>query len=225
MICHPVSRVLVFWGLLLAIALIHAELPKRCYFNPEMQKERSKEIHQLYLDDQKDREIFGNASEEEQLAMMERDLKKRMRIGEIFAEGCINGASDYFESAIIFQHGDVPDHYFQAFHFAHKAESLGYKGAKWLKAAAIDRYLISIDHKQLFSTQAFSSMQTEGCFCVEQTETSFPDDLRKETTGLSLLEQIAKIDELNRQNNKDCPKTMCSIEHKSTPKNTIPGFW
>lgn len=54
-------------------------------------------------------------------------------------------------------HGEVADHYFQAFYFANKADIQGYKDAKWLKAAAIDRYLVSIGHKQLFATQIFRS--------------------------------------------------------------------
>jgi len=45
---------------------------------------------------------------------------------------------------MIFLHCDIADHYFQAFYFANKAENLGYISAKWLKAAAIDRYLVAL---------------------------------------------------------------------------------
>ena len=198
---------------------------KPCFLDQDTQKNRSEEIHQIYLADQKDRENFDDMNNEERQAMSERDTKRRMRIGEIFAEGCVNQGSDYYDAAMIFQHGDVPDHYFQAFYFANKAENLGYSSAKWLKAAAIDRYLVSIDHKQLFATQFFSSEKTNGCFCLQPVENSFPENLRVEATGKSINEVFDRLDELNKGNNKNCPKEYCPADLKPTPRGTVIGFW
>jgi len=40
-----------------------------------------------------------------------RDLKRRKRVGQIFAEGYMRTAQDYSAAALIYQHGVVPDHY------------------------------------------------------------------------------------------------------------------
>lgn len=196
-----------------------------CYLDPNEQHKRSQEIHQLYLADQKDRENVEDMSDEERAAMRERDLTRRKRLGEIFAEGCIKKASDYYDAAMIFQHGEVADHFFQAFYFASKASLEDYNGAKWLKAAAIDRYLISIGHQQLFATQFYASQQTNWYLCLQPVELSFPGDRRLEATGKSIENMFAMIDELNRSNGRGCPQDYCQTNLKHTPKGTIPGFW
>ena len=196
-----------------------------CYLNPEKQKHRSLELKQLYLDDQNDRENFEDMSDEERAALNERDLVRRKRVGEIFSEGCIRHPSDYFNAAMIFQHGDVPDHYFHAFYFADKASQSDYPGSQWLKGAAIDRYLVSINHKQLFGTQFFASQQTNWCLCLQPVELSFPIDRRKDATGKSIEDMLNEMEELNKNSGRSCPKDFCPNELKPSPIGTIPGFW
>ncbi|WP_367607866.1 hypothetical protein [Legionella sp. W05-934-2] len=202
-----------------------AATPKNCITDSELQKKRSEEIHQIYVSDQKDREDFDKMTDKQRMELNERDNKRRMRISEIFAEGCVKTASDYHDSAMVFQHGEVPDHYFQAFYFANKSDQLKYKGAKWLKAAAVDRYLVSIGHKQLFGTQFFSSQKTQNCFCLQSVESSFPKDIRLEATGKSIDEMLEMLEEFNKSNKRNCPKDFCPIALKPSPKRIVPGFW
>jgi len=108
-----------------------ASLLKTCITDAELQKRRSKEIHQIYLSDQKDRENFDGGSNKAHRKLFKRDTKRRKRIAEIFAE---------------------------------KAHRLGRPDANYFKAMAIDRYLVSIDQKQLFATQYYSSEETGHCF-------------------------------------------------------------
>ena len=56
--------------------------------------------------------------------MLEHDLIRRKRVGEIFGEGCFKTAKDYSAASLIFQHGDTPDHYYQAL-WANRAVELG----------------------------------------------------------------------------------------------------
>ena len=73
---------------------------------------------------------------------------------EILGEGCFKSAEDYAAASLIYQHGDSPDHFFQAFIWALRAVQLGDFQQKSLVAMTVDRYLISSGKKQLFGTQA-----------------------------------------------------------------------
>lgn len=97
--------------------------------------------------DQKHREDWENMTQEEREHVTINDLKRRMSIGEILGEGCFQSAKDYINAVLIFQHGDSPDHYYQAFIWSNKSAQLGNTNAKNLAAPAIDRYLVNINKK------------------------------------------------------------------------------
>lgn len=191
-----------------------------CSLDPTRQEARKDEIHQLYLSDQDDRADIFPAD------VISRDRKRRMRIGEILAEGCIYQGQSYYESAIIFQHGEIPDHFFLAIYLATQAKRLNYTGASWLQTAAVDRYLVSIGHKQLFATQFFvKSPKTNPCMCMQPVEQSFPDGERKLLSGRSLDEWFVSMDKQNKQQGQsNCPVTYCDTQLKPSPKGTVPGF-
>ncbi len=187
------------------------------------QKLRSKEIHQLYLADQADRERWFDKTNEEMVEVTKNDMVRRKRIGEIFGEGCFSSASDYHDAAMIYQHGDVSDHAYQAFIWAQRAVTLGMPSAKDLAALTLDRYLIDIGHKQLFGSQAFCSQLTNNCFCMQEVETTFPDAFRQEYAGFSLQDKINWVKDLNK--GKSCPQIICPMKLKASPAGTVPGFW
>lgn len=193
-----------------------------CTMQPELQEARSLEIHQLMTADQKDRENWENLTEEEQEQVALDDLNRRKRIGEIFGEGCFVSAKNYIEAALIFQHGDSPDHYYQAFIWSNKAAQLGITKATNLAALAIDRYLISINKKQLFGSQAYIFYNSE-CFCMPPVEPSFPDSYRQEFAGFTLNDKINWLASLNE--GKNCPSLECDMSLDDTPQGSIPGFW
>src|SRR5438477_426759 len=39
------------------------------------------------------------------------DRERRERVGSIFGEGCFKEAKDFAAAALVFQHGDQPDHF------------------------------------------------------------------------------------------------------------------
>ncbi len=91
-------------------------------------------------------------------------------------------------------------------------------------ALGIDRYLINIGKKQLFGSQATKGdTSPDGCWCLQQVEESFPDQLRKSQTGKNLSEALEWVQELNA--GKNCPSQQCTKELKPSPKGTVPGLW
>lgn len=194
-----------------------------CLNNPKKLNKRSIEMQKLVSEDQKDREDMDSLSAEELIQLDKRDLKRRKRVGQIFAEGCFHQASDYSAAALIYQHGDTPDHYYQAFIWANRAVEEGDQKEKQLASLAIDRYLVSKGKKQLFASQVFSSEATRGCFCMQQVEESFPDSYRKEYSGFEIQKRIDWLISLNE--GKNCPDIECSMTLAPTPKGSLPGFW
>lgn len=201
----------------------HTSPYKPCYLDKEKLASRSKEIAKLERADQKDRENWENKTQEERSEIATRDKLRRERIGQIFGEGCFNSAEDFNNAALIFQHGEVPDHYYQAFIWANKAVSMGQSNGKGMAAVAIDRYLVGIGKKQLFASQATMSDSKTGCICMEQVEVTFPDSERVSFGGGSLQDRINWVNQLNQ--GKNCIELECKRELSPSPKGTVPGFW
>lgn len=197
-----------------------------CTQGSDLQKSRSRELQHLLADDQLDREGLSEKLTKKEIAKIQKkDLERRKRVAEIFAEGCLKSAKDYSAAAIIYQHGDTPDHYYQAYIWGKKSSDLGHVSD--MAAIAIDRYLINIGNKQLFGSQMFFKelKPNESCMCVEEVELSFPDSLRKLYSGYSLQEKhdmTAKYYNIK----KDCPISLCDGKKlKPTPQGSVPGLW
>lgn len=188
-------------------------------------EKRSDELAAIVKADQDDRKDWNSKTPEEMQEVANRDLLRRKRVGEIFGEGCFSKAKDFAAAALVYQHGDSPDHFFQAFIWAKRAVDLGDKSQKRLMALAIDRYLVNIGHKQLFASQASKpDMSPETCWCLQKIEPSFSDKQRKKISGKSLSEAFAWLKSLN-QNNSSCPNIECERDLRPSPKGMIPGFW
>jgi hypothetical protein len=192
---------------------------KQCPDDPERQALRSKELRTLVKEDQDDR-----TEPIDWKKVLPRDEARRKRIGEIFGEGCFKTAEDYSAAALVYQHGNTPDHFFQTFLWAKKAIELGDSSQKRLMAMGVDRYLVNIGHKQLFATQA-SKPATNDCWCLEEVEKSFPEKRRVEMAQKSLAEMLQWVDSLNKYKPACGPAKFCSKQLKSSQQGTVPGFW
>ncbi len=188
-----------------------------CSDDSVKQAARSQELQSLYAADQADRKGPYPAD------LQERDRQRRARVGEIFGEGCILTAKDYLAAALVFQHGDRPDHFFQTFLFSMRGAELGDAKQKRTMALGLDRYLVKTNRKQLFASQA-SKQNSDPCWCLEPVEKSFPERLRQEYMNASLKDQLAWVDTLNE--GASCkPAKECTHSLAETPKGSIPGFW
>src|SRR4051794_13456568 len=96
-----------------------------CLTEPERQQARSNELKEIVKADQDERKEFMRFSSLQLFEMSKHDLSRRKRVAEIFAEGCFKIASDYSEAALVFQHGDNPDHFSQSFIWSKRAVELG----------------------------------------------------------------------------------------------------
>jgi hypothetical protein len=232
MICHRIFllilTLLISFNSSIAFSQNHLsnQLLPSCSIDSKMQEARSKELSQLVAQDQKEREHFNTHMTINEINNeTKNDLIRRVRVGEIMAEGCLKTASDYAAASLIYQHGDVPDHYYQAFIWANRAIELGDIKQKELAAMTIDRYLISIGKKQIFGSQFYGKNVTHGgCFCLQPVERSFPDSLRMEYLGKKLADQYGYLLILNNKK-MHCSAVECPTKLSSTPKGTILGFW
>ena len=100
----------------------------------------SAELQQLYKADQKDRE-GPIAQSIDWTAVSARDAKRRNRVREIIKSGRVRTGKDYERAAMVFQHGSTPEDILMAHVLAVTALGKGNTDARWLAAAALDRFL------------------------------------------------------------------------------------
>jgi hypothetical protein len=193
-----------------------------CREDRSRSESRSKELREIAKDDQEDRQDWEKKSPDQIFKIAKRDEKRRKEVAEIFAEGCLVKAEDFAAAALVFQHGDTAEHFFQAYAWAKRAVELGDAKQKSLIATAVDRYLINSGRKQLFATQA-SRRESDSCWCLEPTEPGFPDSVRKDYGGRPLSGSFDWLKGLNA--GKNCPIQECSTVLKPSPRGTVPGLW
>jgi hypothetical protein len=219
-----ILRILILIFFVTSCSLVKTESFIPCHQDPQRMTVRSQELVQIVKVDQDERKAFQTKSPKEMQEMAKRDVLRRKRVGEIFGEGCFSKAQDFANAALVYQHGDVPEHFFQTFIWAKRAVELGDPTQKRLMALGIDRYLVNIGKKQLFASQASMENPTaDACWCMQPVEESFPDGLRKKVSGNNLSQATEWIQELNE--GKNCPDQYCSKQLKPTPKGSVPGFW
>jgi hypothetical protein len=185
---------------------------------------RANELQTIVKADQDDREDWQSKTADEMTAVLPRDEERRKRVGEIYGEGCFVRAEDYSAAALVYQHGAVPDHFFQTFLWAKRAVELGDDKQKRLMALGIDRYLVNSGMRQLFGSQANRpGADPNGCWCIQKIERSFPEKRRQQYMGQALSAAFQWLKELNA--GKSCPVKECDEALKPTPRGSVPGFW
>lgn len=109
-------------------------------------------LEELYQADQKDRERVYSSSEEIK-ALKQRDAMRRTLVSEMVSRGEVNTPNDLYNAAVIFQHGAEPRDFLTAHRFACIASINGHRPARWLMAATLDRFLMSVGLAQTYGTQ------------------------------------------------------------------------
>ncbi len=125
----------------------------------------------------------------EYIAMRERDRQRRARANEIVVSGGAIAAEDYFHAAKLFQHGDTPNDAWNAHTLALKAAEGGYRPARWLSAAALDRWLMYQGKPQKYGTNYVWDGYRDRLWDVDPATT---DDERAEWDVPPLATQIQK---------------------------------
>ena len=126
--------------------------------------------------------------------LAERDLARRVRVMKAVRGGGIHTPADYFHAAGVLQHGSLPEHYHLAFDLARRAADAGHPPARWLAAAAMDRWLMSCGLPQRFGTQYVDRGDGWMIYEVDPVTT---DEERAGWDVPPLAELQARVDELN----------------------------
>jgi len=83
----------------------------------------------------------------------EHDEQRRLRAQALIDEGRLSDADDYHHAAVLFHHSPSKEDIWQAHTLALKAVELGSQEARWLSAAAMDRWLMHNVKPQKYGTQ------------------------------------------------------------------------
>ena len=111
------------------------------------------ELREMFVSDQQDRK--GGPDKIDWTVVNARDAARRERIEQLATSGQVRSADDHYFAAMIFQHGEDEASYDRAFRFASRAVELDstFVKARWLAAAAKDRYHMARGEPQLYGTQ------------------------------------------------------------------------
>jgi hypothetical protein len=119
----------------------------------------------------------------------------RERADELIAAGRLQAPEDFFHAARIFQHGDAPAEAKKAHLLARTAAERGYRPARWLAAAAYDRWQMYQGLPQKYGTQYVSDGKRQRLWEVDPSTT---DEERAAWDVPPLEEQLRKAEEATR---------------------------
>ena len=162
--------------------------------------------------------------------LSKQDKEREKRVYEMIKSGQIITGRDYYNSAMIFQHGNDTIASSMAVKHMKKAIELDTTINKWLLAAAIDRDLMRQGKPQIYGTQYIKNNTTNGQFVRYQIDsTKISDKERKEYNVETLAEQLVKERNMNLKPISEFHATSNSIkqtikfiksEHKKKLKST-----
>lgn len=140
------------------------------------------ELYRMFSQDQADRQPPINWE-----VVTKRDEERRTRAWEMIRNDSLKVADDYFHAAIILQHGRDSTDYHMAYQLASKAAELDttHNTAKWLSAAAKDRYLWSIGNPQWYGTQ-YKQLES-GKWTIQPIDTTAVTDKERKTLNVPPL--------------------------------------
>ena len=113
----------------------------------------NEELLALYTADREERIDQPRMGTPEYTAMRERDWQRRLRAAAILSTLEAPEAADLYHAAQLFQHRDEPQDAWRAYELAREATERGDERARWLTAAAYDRWLVYQGKPQKYGTQ------------------------------------------------------------------------
>lgn len=156
------------------------------------------EIHRLRVADQEDRHGYMNKSKAEWAEMAKHDAVRLKRAKEIYRSGSLVTGADYFDAALILQHSNSSDDYLLGHVLCTIAIDRGVGAdARWLSAATLDRYLQSIQQKQIFGTQ-YNGDEQKGYTNGAYDPNLLTDSVRKALEVPTIEEQKKDLEKMNK---------------------------
>jgi hypothetical protein len=156
------------------------------------------ELLRLHDEDQADR-LPAHGGDINWSVVGPRDAARLARVKELFADGAIRTATDYYRAAMVLQHGPEPEDFLLAHEFCVVALTLGKndKETRWLAASSEDRFLMNINRPQRFGTQFHSA--SGGPWQLYNVDPTLTDEVRQLMGTRTLAEARAHEAELNRE--------------------------
>jgi hypothetical protein len=159
----------------------------------------NEELGRLYQEDQADRNP-PNAKDIDWAVVGPRDKARLSRVKAFYTQNSLHTGLDYYNAALILQHGQAPEDFLLAHEFCIVAISRGKndRDAKWLAAASEDRFLMRIGRPQRFATQ-YNADPVTAPFRLYKVDEGVTDELRRALDVPSLAKAKAREAEMNRK--------------------------
>jgi hypothetical protein len=152
----------------------------------------NQELRALFEQDQADRRGELPAD------LYERDAWRRHRVEQLLAHGTVADPDDLFYAAMVFQHGADRAHFLRAHRLARRAAELGStRPARWLAAAAYDRWLMAGGLPQKYGTQY---RPAGGRWVLHEVDPTTTDEERARWDVPPLAEALRRADQMSRDN-------------------------
>lgn len=155
----------------------------------------SSELQDLFRADQGERTNHPDYGTPEYQLLRERDAERRKRLEGIVESGGLKEPEDYYHAAWILNHGESVEEIWQAHILAKTASKLGLGRARWLAAAAYDRWLMYQGKPQKYGTQIVPDGKRQRVWDVEPATS---DAERAEWDVPSLGEMNRRAEEVTR---------------------------
>lgn len=152
------------------------------------------ELYRMYVEDQADR----HQQPIDWSVVSQRDEERRRRAAELIAAGELEQPEDYLHAAMVFQHGTEPADYERARDLARRAAEMDpdLRLARWLSAAAHDRWLHSRGEPQIYGTQFRRG--EDGVWTLEPLDPDAVSDAERAALGVPpLAEARARAEQMN----------------------------
>ena len=159
------------------------------------------DLLRVVIADQWDRgmDMFGGrpakkAASPDWNAIATRDKERQGTVRALVTKGELKSARDYQFAALVFQHSDNAADVRLAHVLAITAALKGQATAKWLAAAALDRYLWDTNQPQIFGTQFKQTGDTSATWTMDPYDSdALSDSIRAEWCVVSLSEERAAL--------------------------------
>lgn len=146
--------------------------------------EDNAQLSALFAEDQSDTVTFRGAQ-----AFLASQARRSIA-QRLIAEGLAYTANDYFHAAMLLQHGEKLEHWEQARQLALKAVELGHPRARYMAAAALDRWLMRQGKPQKYGTNSWPDKNGWRVWDYDPTTT---DEERAEWDVPPLGELLARV--------------------------------
>src|SRR5262245_31640326 len=186
------SRVTVFLG---TVVVLCAAMGLSRTASPKIAAVDNAELRRLRDEDQGDRAPKSI----DWAVVAPRDRARLARVKELYAARQMHTASDYYNGALVLQHGEAPEDFLLAHELCVAAMMLGKndRASSSLAAAAEDRFLMNIGRPQRFGTQFRS--EGDGPLRLYNVGAGVTDELRRVMAVPPLAEAKAMEGKLNEK--------------------------